>query len=173
MPQHGKWTFQSWQGNHTMMLHIAKDNFKVFLATKRNQIQHKLSAQPLKEKRSRKTRGNSFPGSISPRPMQEWAYNEVYWTKALSSRHYLGLSEIHSALACSMTTPLLERQQYPDSGCLIPRLLCNKGGHVNQNQPIGLWAEHAQTLSPLLSAKHVGCQTWKRNSNPTNMTMKL
>lgn len=101
---------------------------------------------------------------------------EVYWTKALSSRHSSGLSEIHSALACSMTTPLLERQQYPDSGCLIPRLLCNKGGHVNQNQPIG-YEQSMLRPFPLFclpsmwdvkpGSERAILRTWQWNSNAT------
>lgn len=59
------------------MLHIAKDNFKAFLSTKRNQIQDKLSFNPANWKR--KAAGehgeNSFPWSISPRPMKGWIYN--------------------------------------------------------------------------------------------------
>ena len=76
----------------------------------------------------------------------------------------------------TMTTPLLERQQYPDSGCLIPRLLCNKGGHVNQNQPIG-YEQSTLRLFPLFCLPSMWdvkpgseiaiLRTWQWNSNAT------
>lgn len=130
MPQREKLVLAG-NSNSTMMLHTAKDGFKVFLATEKKHIKdNHFQPSHWNRKASRETQGKIFFPDLFLQGQQRnkcTLLAQVWWMmgRAPSSRHSPCFPKTQSPLPLAVRTPVPVGQQYARLGCLIPSPPCN------------------------------------------------
>lgn len=170
MPQREKLVLAG-NSNSTMMLHTAKDGFKVFLATKKKHKRQSLSAQPLKQKsKQRNTGQNLFSWSISPRPTKEQVYTPC--TGLMDDGQSTKQQTLSVPPQDSVSfTPCCENSSSGGTAICQVRLPHSQPPLqlkvANQNWPMR-WQ-----LGMLWPCPSSFCHAWRGNNYPMSMAMKL